>query len=68
MSEPTTAHHACCIARPGDTLFIGLATPTLPGTVERISEGVRQGLPDTIKVCVIDNVSGFQVVRDEEQD
>lgn len=59
------AHHACCVARPGDVLIVGLATPTPRGTVEKISEGLRRGLPDTIKICVIDNVGGFQVVRNE---
>lgn len=61
-----SGHHACCVARPGDTLIVGLATRATAKTVQSIAESIKAGLPDTVGVCVVDNVSAIQVVRDGE--
>jgi hypothetical protein len=53
------------VARPGDLLIIGLAIPSTPAGIQHIADKLREQVPDGIQICVIDNVSGFQVVRGE---
>lgn len=66
MEAPTPTHHTCAVARPGDTLIVGLATKSTAAAVDRMAAAIKAGLPDGVSVCVIDNVSAFQVVRGGE--
>lgn len=59
-------HHACCVARPGDTLIVGLATRATAKTVQSIAAEIKAGLPDSVGVCVVDNIAAIQVVRGGE--
>jgi len=55
------------IARPGDTVIIGLASPTDSKAMDEIASRLRgdDGIPYGVRVVIVNNVSSMVVVRND---
>jgi hypothetical protein len=50
------------VVQPGDILIIGLTKSPGAEAISTIAKTLREEVPDTVRICVIDSVAGIAVV------
>jgi hypothetical protein len=56
---------AVAVVRPGDTLVIAFSRPLGADEARALPDMFRPAIPESVHICLIDQVSGMAVVRSE---